>query len=452
MAAQDRDHEVIDLLQGLIRNRCVNDGTKESGHEIRSVELLESFLAGCSLDMQRYEPAPGRASLIARIQGSDSSAPTLMLMGHTDVVAANPAGWRHDPFGGELIDGFVWGRGAVDMLGHTASMAVALKRLATQDWRPRGTLAYLAVADEEAGGTYGSGWLTEHEPDAVKAHYLLTEIGGADLALPSASGALGPKLPVTVGEKGFYWCNIRVRGTPGHGSMPRRTGNALVKSAELIRRIADYQPPAQIHETWRRFVETADLPPQMARTLIDPAALGAFIASAPDEGLGLMVRACTHTTFAPTVVHGGVKTNIIPDTVDLQLDIRTLPGQSTEHVRQQLDEALGDLGRDVEISSLQSSEASVSSIDTPLWQSVTRATDALIPGARAIPFLLVGTSDARYFRRTGTVAYGAGLFNPKTSFLDLAKMIHGDDERVDVESLSLMTQFWGAVAKDLLGA
>jgi acetylornithine deacetylase/succinyl-diaminopimelate desuccinylase-like protein len=449
VAAEDADSEVVDLLQGLIRNQCVNDGTKDSGHEVRSVELLESFLAGCGLDMQRYEPAPGRVSLVAKLEGRDSSGPTLMLMGHTDVVTVNPDTWHRDPFGGELVDGYVWGRGAIDMLCQTASMAVALRRLAKQGRRPRGTLAYLAVADEEAGGTYGSAWLAENEPDAMKADFLLTETGGMALPLPSTSG---PKMPVMVGEKGLYWCKIRVRGTPGHGSMPRRSGNALVKAAEVIHRIAAYRPAVNIHETWRRFVESADLPPQMAKTLTDPRALNAFLESSPDEGLAPMVRACTQTTIAPTVVHGGVKTNIIPDTVDLELDIRTLPGQTGEDVRRQLGEALGDLSKDVEITELVTSEATVSSIDTPLWRSVARATETLVPGAATVPFLLIGTSDARYFRRLGAVTYGAGLFSSKASFVELAKMIHGDDERIDVDSLRLMTEFWGAVGRDLLDA
>ena len=147
--------EVTDLLQQLIRNACVNDGTEASGQEVRSADLLADVPRGGGLDIERYEPAPGRTSLVTRIEGTDPSAPTLLLMGHTDVVPVNPDGWRHDPFGGELIDGEVWGRGAVDMLNLTASMAVATKRLAATGFRPKGTLVYLAVADEEALGSLG---------------------------------------------------------------------------------------------------------------------------------------------------------------------------------------------------------------------------------------------------------------------------------------------------------
>jgi len=202
--------EVTDLLQQLIRNACVNDGTPESGQEQRSVDLLASYLEGSGLDIERYEPVAGRGSLIARIEGSDPQAPSLMLMGHTDVVPVNPDGWKRDPFGGELVDGEVWGRGAIDMLNETASMAVAFRKLADEGFTPKGTLIYLGVADEEALGTYGAEWLTEHELDAVRADYILTESGGFQMPLPSRSG---PKMPVMVGEKGAYWWKIRVKGT-----------------------------------------------------------------------------------------------------------------------------------------------------------------------------------------------------------------------------------------------
>jgi hypothetical protein len=149
--------QTVELLQQMIRNQCVNDGSVESGQEVRTTDLLRTYLAGSGLDLEVYEPdgAPGRSSLVARIEGSDPTAPTLCLMGHTDVVPVTPATWARDPFGGELVNGEVWGRGAIDMLNLTATQAVALKALARQGWRPKGTLVYLACADEEAGGTLG---------------------------------------------------------------------------------------------------------------------------------------------------------------------------------------------------------------------------------------------------------------------------------------------------------
>src|SRR6184192_2417588 len=149
-SVDDPTAEVTDLLQQLIRNACVNDGTLASGGEAGSVDTLAGYLEGSGLDLERYEPEPGRSSLVARIEGSDRDAPALMLMGHTDVVPVNPDGWSRDPFGGELVDGEVWGRGAVDMLNLTASMAVGLREVVRGGFRPRGTLIYLAVPDEEA--------------------------------------------------------------------------------------------------------------------------------------------------------------------------------------------------------------------------------------------------------------------------------------------------------------
>src|SRR4029453_17951174 len=195
-------------------------------------------------------------------------APSLLLMGHTDVVPVSPERWRHDPFGGEIIDGDVWGRGAVDMLNLTASMAVATRRLADSGFRPEGTLIYLAVADEEALGTHGAAWLTQHAPEAVGADYVITESGGIPTETPG-----GMKLPVMVGEKGCFWCTLRVTGTPGHGSQTFRVENALVKAAGVVRRTAEYRPETRIHETWQQFVEGIGFPEEMTAPLLDPDTL-----------------------------------------------------------------------------------------------------------------------------------------------------------------------------------
>ena len=215
-----------------------------------------------------------------RLEGRDPDAPTLLLMGHTDVVPVNPDGWRRDPFGGELVDGEVWGRGAVDMLNLTASMAVATRHLAESGFTPEGTLIYLAVADEEALGSYGAEWLADHEADAIDADYVITESGG--IPIPSPAGL---KLPVIVGEKGSYWCRLRVHGTPGHGSQPFRTDNALVTAAEVVRRLDEYQPETQIHDVWRRFISSMGYPPEITDPLLSADELmGVLDASAGRDG------------------------------------------------------------------------------------------------------------------------------------------------------------------------
>jgi acetylornithine deacetylase/succinyl-diaminopimelate desuccinylase-like protein len=438
----DPTAEVTDLLQQLIRNQCVNDGTPGSGGEVRNVDLLSGYLAGIG-DHEVYEPLPGRRSLVVRVEGSDPSAPSLLLMGHTDVVPVNPDGWHRDPFAAELVDGFVWGRGAVDMLNLTASQAVAMRRLAARDFRPRGTLIYLAVADEEALGTLGAKWLLEHERDAVYADNVLTESGG--YRLPSDAGL---RLPVLVAEKGTYWTKIRVHGTPGHGSQPFRTDNALVTAAEVVRRIAEFRPETQVHEAWRRFVDGMGFPAELHAALLDPAKLGDALAELP-LGMARTMHACTHTTFAPTVARGGTKTNVIPDRVELEVDIRTLPGQSGAEAGAMLREALGDLAGVVEIDS-NDDPSSASPVDTPLWDSLARVTARLCEGSALVPFLMVGGTDNRFFRRAGSVGYGFGLFSERLDYDDYAAMFHGNDERIDQESLALSTHLWEAVAEDLL--
>ena len=436
--------EVTDLLQHLIRNECVNDGRDTSGHEFRSADLLESYLEGSGVELERYEPAPGRTSLVGRIEGSDPTAPTLLLMGHTDVVPANADGWRHDPFGGELIDGEVWGRGAVDMLNLTASMAVATKHLARSRFRPRGTLIYLAVADEEAQGTLGAEHLVAHEADAVRADYVITESGG--IPIPSPSGL---KFPVIVGEKGIFWATLRITGTPGHGSQPYKTDNALVTTAAVVQRIAEYQPRTEIHDIWRRFLEGMDYPEEIVGPLLDPARFGLACDSLP-VGMARQFHACTHTTFAPTIVEGGTKINVIPDRVDLQIDIRTLPGQGHSEVRAMLDEALGDLAPKVELIAADDDPSTSSPIETPLWDALGRVTQQFYAGSNIVPFMTVGATDARFFRRLGTTSYGFGLFSEHLSFEDYGAMFHGDNERIDVESLRLSTAMWEALAQDML--
>jgi acetylornithine deacetylase/succinyl-diaminopimelate desuccinylase-like protein len=444
--ADDVTGEVTEMLQALIRNACVNDGTDDSGFESRSADLLQNELEGAGIDVERYEPRPGRASVVARIEGSDRDAPGLLLMGHTDVVPVNPEGWSRDPFGAEIVDGFVWGRGAVDMLNLTASMAVATKRLARSGWRPKGTLTYLGVADEEALGTWGAEWLVDHERDAVTHPYVITESGGTPVPRPD-----GIRLPVVIAEKGSHWCTLRVSGTPGHASQPYRTDNALVSAAHVVERLASYRPETQIHETWQRYIEGMGFRPERAAVLLDPDRLVDAIDDLP-VGFARVAHACTHTTFAPTVVHGGTKTNVIPDRVDLQVDIRTLPGQTAEEIEAMLDDALGpELAAKVTVVSANHDPSTASPMDTPLWDAMQRACEGFYPGSALVPTMTVGATDARFFRRIGATAYGFGLFSQRLRYEDYAVMFHGDDERVDVESLTLSTQMWEALAADLLG-
>jgi acetylornithine deacetylase/succinyl-diaminopimelate desuccinylase-like protein len=439
--------QTVELLQQLIRNQCVNDGTVASGQEVRTSDVLRAYLQGSGLDLEVYQPdgAPGRTSLVARIEGSDPAAPTLCLMGHTDVVPVTPENWTRDPFGGELVNGEVWGRGAVDMLNLTASQAVAFKTLARKGWRPRGTLVYLACADEEAGGTLGAGHVCKRHWDALRADYLLTENGGT----VSEHGG-ETSVVVHVGEKGVAWRRLRVKGTPGHGSMPYGSDNALVKAAHVVTRLAEYRPSPYVSDLWTGFVRTLDLDPAAKADLVDPSRVDEAIGRL-SPGMARFAWSATHTTFSPNMCRGGVKTNVIPDTVDIEVDIRTIPGDNEDEVRRHIDKALGDLSEEVIVEKLFSKQASVSPTNTPLWDTLGRVVDAHYPGAKLLPRLIVGFTDAPYFREHGAVAYGFGLFSRTLTAEAMSGRFHGNDERIDVESLALTTQAWLETCEQFLG-
>jgi acetylornithine deacetylase/succinyl-diaminopimelate desuccinylase-like protein len=360
-----------------------------------------------------------------------------------------PAHWTRDPFGGELVDGEVWGRGAVDMLNLTASQAVAFRALARRSggWRPRGTLVYLACADEEAGGTLGAGHVCARHWDALQADYLLTENGGM-----VSGGGHGDELTVNVhvGEKGVAWRRLRVKGRPGHGSMPYGADNALVKAAQVVGRLAEYRPAPYVDELWRGFVGSLSLDPAVKAGLVDPSRVDESIATL-SPGMARYAWSATHTTFSPNLCRGGVKTNVIPDVVDVEVDIRTIPGDNEDEVRRHLDKALGDLAEEVEVDKLFSKPASASPTGTPLWDVLGRVVDAHYPGARLMPRMIVGFTDAPYFRERGAVAYGFGLFSRALTAEAMSGRFHGNDERVDVESLGLTTQAWLEVCELFLG-
>lgn len=435
----------VPLLQQLIRNACVNDGTAASGHESRNAEAVAQLVSGPGVEVEVLEKRPGRASLVARIEGSDPTAPSLCWMAHTDVVPANPDEWRRDPFGGELVDGEVWGRGAVDMLNLAASMAVAFRTLADRGFRPRGTLVLAAVADEESGGDHGARFLTSQHLDAVRADYCITESGG--VPVPTSSGTA---LPVMVAERGSCWPRLLVSGTSAHGSLPYAADSAIVTAAEVLRRLVAYRPPIVLGEVWRDFVAGLCFAPAVAAALLDEGAFDSALSLLP-PGLAAVAHSSTRPTMAPTVISGGSKANTIPDRVEIQLDVRTLPGQGWRDVERMLDEALDDLRPRVRVLPAEHVPGTQSPRATPLWGALGRAVKGFHPDGYLVPMLAVGGTDNRWMRPTGAVGYGFGLFSRRTDLDALAAMTHGKDERVDVESLDMLTDMWGALARDLLG-
>lgn len=442
--------EVVPLLQQLIRNRCVNDGSPESGHESRNADTLREFLTsgGPASEHETLEAVAGRSSLVARIEGSDPTAPSLCLMGHTDVVPANADTWARDPFGGDVVDGEIWGRGAVDMLNQTAAMAVAFRRLSLAGFRPRGSLVYVAAADEEAGGRRGVGTLVDQRPEMVVTDYCLTEVGG--MTARAADGAM--TVAVGAAEKGTAEVRVTIRGAASHGSSPYGSDNALVTAAEVVRRIASARGPARIEETWRGWVLAQGYGDELTSTLLDPDRVWEALPTM-SAALARHAHACTHLTAAPTTVTPGPaqKINTIPDVVTIGLDIRTLPGQDVDDVRSFLDGVLGDLGERVEYEfPVPPRGGTTSAAGTPLWSTMERAVQRAYPEATLLPSMIAGATDARYLRPRGVTTYGFGLLSTRLEASRYWAMFHGKDERIDLESLALSVDLWEWLAREFL--
>jgi len=233
--------------------------------------------------------------------------------------------------------------------------------------------------------------------------------------------------------------------------MPFRSDNALVRAAAVIQRITDYRPAPRMHELWRERVSTLGLDADTEQALLDANQIDAVLAAMPNVGAAAHLHACTHTTFSCNVARGSMKTNVIPDAVDLEVDVRTLPGEGTAEVQHHLDTALGDLAGKVDVELIMNDPATISPVDTPLWDALQRAVARPFPTSRLTPQMSVGFTDSRIYRAMGAVSYGAALFSPSVEGGEYSKRFHGNDERVDVESLALTTQLWLDVVRDMLG-
>jgi len=438
--------EVVELLVALIRNACVNDGTPDSGGETRSCDTLIGYLGEPD---RVFEPHPGRRSILYRVPGRVPGAPAVMLLGHTDVVPARADTWSVDPFAGERADGFVWGRGAVDMLDQTAAMAAVAKRFREGSVPPLpGDLLFLAVADEEAAGHLGAGWITRHHWDEVRCGYLITEI-----AAPALGGGSAPGIPVTVAEKGPMWRRLRAAGVSGHGSQPHGSRNALVPVADAVRRLAESPPPAEITLEWRRFVEAWDPPAPLAASLLDPDRIDAAVdeLALDDPGFARWVHACTHLTISPNTLYGGVKANVVPDLAVAEVDVRVLPGQDEASVLDHMRKAIGPrLAEEVAIEAMVAAPAGSSPPEGPLWKAIGAAAGSVAgEGVRLLPTLIPVATDARFFRERGTIAYGVGAFDERVGFGDFLSMFHGDDERVSEVSLGMTARLYAETLERL---
>jgi acetylornithine deacetylase/succinyl-diaminopimelate desuccinylase-like protein len=423
----------------MIRNECVNDGTKESGHEHRSVATLREFFG---VDGEIFEPAPGRQSLIYRIEGTDPDAPSLGLVPHLDVVPVDPSGWTQSPFGGDIVDGWVYGRGALDMLNVTAAMAAAVRPYITGEMRPRGDLVFVGAADEEAGGVYGAGALVEQRWDLVGVDYLLTEV-----AYPSLAYASEPVVPVSVGEKGAFWSTLTSSGTPGHGSSPYGTDNALAKMVSALEGIFKTPMPVDISDEWKTFVSALALEDDMKAALVDPDRVDEAIdtLAVTDPLFARYVHAVTHLTVSPNVLHSGTKSNMVADAATAAVDIRALPGMDRAFVDSHLYKAMGNARDDVEIEPRLDMESTVSELGNPLWEAIADSVEEMEGHRNLLPTLMNVATDARFWREKGTIAYGVGLFDDRMTFSEMLALFHGHDERVSVESVGRTTALYEEV-------
>jgi acetylornithine deacetylase/succinyl-diaminopimelate desuccinylase-like protein len=432
-------HEAVELLQTLIRNRCVNDGTPDSGFEVRSVATLAEYLG---VEGQIFEPMPGRQSVVYRVPGTDPEAPSLALVPHLDVVPVDPSGWSVDPFAAEIVDGFVYGRGAVDMLNVAAAMTVAVRPYLIGERRPRGDLLFCAVADEENGGQLGAKALVEDRWDLVGADYLLTEV-----AYPGLSVDGHEAVPVSIGEKGAYWSILETAGSPGHGSLPYGTDNALEKMVSALAGVIDTPVPAEITDEWVSFVQNLGLGEDSTRRLMDVDQLDDEIdrIAVSDPTLARYIHAATHLTISSNMLRAGTKTNVVADRARAEVDIRGLPGMDREFVDSHLRKAMGSASGHVEIRPIMDSDATVSPMGNPLWEAIADAVEDLDGHRNLAPTLMLVATDARFWRARGTVCYGVGLFDDRMTFSEMLNLFHGHDERVSVESVVRTTALYERV-------
>ena len=424
--------EVTELLQHLIRI----DTTNPPGNETAAAEVLRKYLEENGAQVDLYARVPERANLVARIPGR-GEGPTLLFLSHTDVVLADATEWSADPFGGELRDGEVWGRGALVMTGQVAASSVALASLAREGFEPAGDLIFAATADEEVGDGFGAQWLCETHPDAVRCDYLINEGSGERVELGGK-----PFYTCAVAEKMSAPFRLRVRGRSGHASMPGIADNALVKAAPLITALGEYVPEQQLTTEVEALLEavTGKRPASPQDALEQARAIGEFFAE--------MVEPLLSLTLAPTMIGASRKRNVIPAVCDVTVDSRLPPETTIDEQHAIVRKVLGD--GDYELKSLEAHGGTRSPIDTPLWDAVASWIKEVEPDAKPAPICVAGFTDSHWFREAfGTVAYG--FFPLRVMDAELAaRLIHSADERIPVEDLELAVSFMRHAAKSML--
>ena len=416
--------EAVEILQRLIQF----DTTNPPGNERPAVDYIQRLLATSGIDSEILESAPGRANLVARLNGDGSAGP-LLLLGHTDVVYADPDEWTYPPFGGEIHDGYVWGRGALDMKDLVTVELVTFLLVKRHNIPLKRDLILLAVADEENMGHFGARWMLENHRDKIDAEYVINE-GGRGARLNGREFYL-----VSTAEKGYGDLRLTARGTAGHSAMPRGE-NPVVTISRALAALDDYQPPYRltrsVQEMFERTRDVFPVPPELDATNLR-AALTTLFDALPDE-VSPMVQFAVRDVFSPTMVHAGIKENVIPNQATANVNTRTLPGVPLEEL---LATVRSVIGSDIEIDVKEFHPGTESPSSTPLFEAIEAVMSEASPGCVVSPYLLPATTDSRFFRNHGIQSYG---FDPVVTPWDLARTIHGKDERTSVENIHLGTE------------
>ncbi|CAL9318385.1 M20/M25/M40 family metallo-hydrolase [Streptomyces sp. SudanB182_2057] len=415
------EDEVVDLCRELIRFDTSNYGDHSGPGERKAAEWVAEKLAEVGLEPKIYESHPGRASTVARIEGEDPSRPALLIHGHLDVVPANAVDWTHDPFSGEIADGCVWGRGAVDMKDMDAMTLAVVRDRLRSGRRPPRDIVVAFLADEEAGGTYGARYLVDHHPELFEGvTEAISEVGGFSFTVDDERRLY----LIQTAEKGMHWMKLTVAGTAGHGSMIHRD-NAITELSEAVARVGRHKFPVRVTKTTRAFLDELG---DALGTELDPEDMEATVAKL--GGIAKLIGATLSNTANPTQLNAGYKVNVIPGEATAHIDGRFLPGHEEEFLAD-LDRLLGP---NVRREDVHSDKALETGFDGPLVAAMQSALLAEDPTAKAIPYMLSGGTDAKSFDDLGIRGFGfAPLKLPPE--LDFAGMFHGVDERVPVDGL-----------------
>lgn len=419
--------EATELLQALLRLDTVN----LPGNETAAAELLRDYLALNGVDCTLVAKDPGRANLIARLPGK--AGPSLMLTGHTDTVLADPAEWSRDPWSGDLVDGEVWGRGALDMKGHVAAATVAFASLAREAAELPGDLLLVIVADEEVGNDFGMSWLAREHGHIVSADYALNEGGGERVELGGR-----PLYLCAVAEKMTAPFRIHLHGRSGHASDPFAADNALLKAGPVLEALARLEPPRQLIPEVRAFLEVVvgEVPP-LDVALDRARALHPLAAE--------LIAPLLSATLSPTMIEASRQRNVIPARCTVEVDCRMLPGSTTGEMEALLRAGVPGAW-EIEWVEQEVVGGTRSPLDTSLWRALETWVDELEPGARLVPLCSAGFTDSHYLRTSlGTCAYG--FFPLKAMALEVASaLVHSADERIAVEDLGLGVDVFRHVA------